>query len=111
MEDLPQEFLVKNSSVNVEFIENKTGKITAGAYLKSVSEIVNGVQQIGDGALLIINNYFLRLICGNDSIYLFDSHSKGTSAIMEFWSAVLLNFYKLYSLENYIRSVYYNIFH
>ena len=25
MEDLPQEFLVENSSVNVEFLENKTG--------------------------------------------------------------------------------------
>ena len=30
MEDLPQGFLVENYSVNVEFLENKTGKITAG---------------------------------------------------------------------------------
>ena len=28
------------------------------------------------GVLLIVNNYILRLIRGNDSIYLFDSHSK-----------------------------------
>ena len=28
------------------------------------------------GVLLIVNNYILGLIWGNDSIYLFDSHSK-----------------------------------
>ena len=33
MEDLPQKFLLENSSINVEFLENKTKKITAGAYL------------------------------------------------------------------------------
>ena len=32
MEDLSQEFLIENSSVNVEVLKNKTGKITAGAY-------------------------------------------------------------------------------
>ena len=75
-EDLPQEFLVENSSINVEFLENKTGEITAETYMISISEIVNGIQQIAPGALLIINNYILDLIWGNDSIYLFDSHSK-----------------------------------
>ena len=35
IEDLPQEFLIENSSVKVEFLENKKGKITAGAYLLS----------------------------------------------------------------------------
>ena len=30
MEDLPQEFLVENSSINVEFLENKTGKLQLG---------------------------------------------------------------------------------
>ena len=33
MEDLPQKFFLENSSINVEFLENKTKKITAGAYL------------------------------------------------------------------------------
>ena len=75
-EDLPQEFLVENSSINVEFLENKTGEITAETYMISVSEIVNGIQQIAPGALIIINNYILDLIWGNDSIYLIDSHSK-----------------------------------
>ena len=76
VEDLPQEFLLENCSMNVEFLENKTGKITARAYLLSIAEIVNSAQATGTGALLIVNNYILGPICGNDSIYLFDSHSK-----------------------------------
>ena len=36
MEDLPQEFLEENYSINVEFLENKTREITAGAYLISI---------------------------------------------------------------------------
>ena len=43
MEDLPEEFSVENCSINVEFLENKTGEITAGAYLLSVVEIRNSV--------------------------------------------------------------------
>ena len=31
MDDLPQDFLIVNSSVNVEFLENKTGEIAARA--------------------------------------------------------------------------------
>ena len=76
MEDLPQEFMVENSSINLEFLENKTGKITAVAHLIAVSEIVNGVQQIRADTLLIVSNYILGLIWGNDSIYQFDSHTK-----------------------------------
>ena len=44
-------------------------EITAGAYLISISEIVNSVQKIGASAVLITNNYILGLILGNDSIY------------------------------------------
>ena len=61
MEDLPQRFLVEKSSINVKFLENKTGKITAGTYLISISEIVNGVQQIEAGVPIIVNNYILDL--------------------------------------------------
>ena len=57
MEDLPQEFSVENCSINVEFLENKTGEITAGAYLLSVVEIRNSVRQIGAGALLFVNKF------------------------------------------------------
>ena len=46
----------------MEFLENKTGKTTAGAYLLSVAEIVNSVQHIGTSTLLIVNNYILGLI-------------------------------------------------
>ena len=41
-----------------------------------IYEIVNSVQQIGTGTLLIVKNYGLGLIWGNDFIFLFDSHSK-----------------------------------
>ena len=58
------------------FRENKAGETTAGAYLISISGIVNGVQQIGAGALFIVKNYIIGLIWGNNSICLFDFHSK-----------------------------------
>ena len=77
MEDLPQEFLLKNYSMDVEFLENKTGEIRVEAYLLSVAEIVNGAQQIGTGALLIVNNYFLGPNWGNNSIYLYPHNKVG----------------------------------
>ena len=40
MEDLPHEFFIENSSINVEFPNIRTGEITAGAYLVSITEIV-----------------------------------------------------------------------
>ena len=103
--------MVENSSINVEFLENKTGEITGGAYLISVSEIVNNAQHVGAGALIIVSNYILGLIWGNDAIYLFDSHSKYENGnLSSSGAAVLLIFDTLYLLENYVRSVYYNTF-
>ena len=100
IEDLPQEFLIENSLINVQFLKNKTGEITDGAYLLPISEIVNSVQHIGTGALLVVNNYILGLIWGNDSIY---SHSKDENDnLSSSGTAVLLKFDLLYSLENYI---------
>ena len=97
--------------MSVEFLENKTGEITAGAYLLSIAEIVNIAQQIGTGALCIANNYILGLIWGNDSIYPFDSHSKDQYGnISSSGTAVLLKFDTLFSLENYIKSVYHNTY-
>ena len=59
----------------------------------SITEIVNSVQQIGAGAVLIVNNYILGLIWGNDSIHLFDSHSKDENGNLSSSStAVLLKF-------------------
>ena len=63
MEDLPQE--VFNSSINVEFPNNVTGEITAGAYLVSITEVVSDFQQTDTGSLLVINNYILGLIWKN----------------------------------------------
>ena len=106
---LPQEFMTENCLINAELLENKTGEITAGAYLLSITEIVNSAQQIETGALLILNNYILGLIWGTGSIYLFDSHSKDEYGnFSSTGTAVLLKFDSLNSLENYIRSVYYN---
>ena len=70
MENLPQEFLMENSSINEQFLELKTGEITARANLITISEILSGIQHIGASALLIVNNFILDLMWGNDSIYL-----------------------------------------
>ena len=111
MENLPQEFFLEGSAVNVQFLGIKTGEIKAGTYLLSIVEIANSVQQIETGALLIVNNYILGLIWGNDSIYLFHSHSKDENGnVSSFGTAVLIKFDTLHSLENYIRSVYYNAY-
>ena len=88
---------MKNSSLNVEFLENKTEEITAGQYLISKSEIANGVQQIGTGALVIFNNYILGLIWENYSMYLFHSQSKDENGnLSSSGTAVLLKFDTFY---------------
>ena len=62
MEDLTQEFFIEKCSINVGFLNIRTGAITADTYLVSITEIVSDCQQIGTGALLIINNYTLCLL-------------------------------------------------
>ena len=111
VEDLPQELIIENFLINIKLLENKTGEITAGAYLLSITEIVNSAQQFGTGILLIVNNYILGLIWGTDSIYMFDSHSKDEYRNLSSSStAVFLKFDSLHLLEIYIRSGYYNTF-
>ena len=111
MEDLPKEFMIENCLIKVELLENKTGEISAWVYLLSIAEIVNSALKIGTGALLIVNNYILGLIWGNEFIYLLDSHSKDEYGnLSSSGTTVLLKFESLNSLENYIRSVYYNTF-
>ena len=68
MEDLPQELFIENLSINCK-ICTRTGGKTAGAYLVSNTGIVSDSQQVGTGALLIINNYILDSFWGN--IYFF----------------------------------------
>ena len=55
-------FFIENLSINVEFLNNRTGEITAVAYLVFITEIVSDCQQIGTGFLLIINDYILGLL-------------------------------------------------
>ena len=75
----------------------------------SITEIVSDCQQIGTGALLIIGNYILSLLWGNQCFFSFDSHSKHELGRMSTTgTAVLLRFGSLHSLENYIKSVYYS---
>ena len=69
MEDLSDEFFTENSSINVEFLNNRAGKITAGAYLMSITEILSDCQQIETKALLIINNYILGLLWGTQWVF------------------------------------------
>ena len=53
---LSKEFLIEYSSVNIEFINNRTRDLIAGACLVSVTEIVSDCEQIYTGAVLIISN-------------------------------------------------------
>ena len=73
---------------------------------------INSVQHIETGALLIISNYLLGVIWGNDlTIYLFDSHIKDENGnLSSSGTVVFLNFDTLHSLENYVKSLYYNTF-
>ena len=59
----------------------------------SVTEIVSDCQQIGTEDLLIINNYILDLLWGNQYSSLFDSHNKDEIGRMSVkGTAVLLKF-------------------
>ena len=62
--------------VEIPVKESKMAEITYLAYLVSMVEVANIVQQIGTAALLIVNIYILVLIWGNDSIYPFALHNK-----------------------------------
>ena len=59
-----------NFSINMEFLENKIGEITARESLIAILESVNGVQKIESGALIIVSNYILILIWRKIYIYL-----------------------------------------
>ena len=93
MEDLPQQFFIKNSLMNIHFLNIRPGEVTAGAYLVSITDIVNDCQQIGTGALLIVNNYILGTLWGNQCFITFKSHSKDEiGKISATGTAVLLKF-------------------
>ena len=41
IEDLPQNLLIKDSLINFEYLENKTGKIALSTYLIPISEVIS----------------------------------------------------------------------
>ena len=89
-------FFNKNSLMNIHFLNIRTGEVIAGAYLVSITDIVNDCQQIGTGVLLIVNNYILGTLWGNQCFIRFDSHSKDeTGKISATGTAVLLKFASL----------------
>ena len=49
MEDWPQVVFIENLSINVDFLNDRTGEITAGAYLVFNAEIVSDWRLIGTG--------------------------------------------------------------
>ena len=101
MEDLPQKLPIENWFINVEFQENKTGKITAGTYFLSIVEIRNYIYQIEAATLLSVSNYVLGLTWGNDStIYQLDSPSEGENGnFSSFGTSALLKFDTLRALQ------------
>ena len=62
MEDLLQEFFLENLAINIEFLDNRTGEITAGKCLVSITEIVSDCQLTDTEALLILKKHILRLL-------------------------------------------------
>ena len=93
-------------SINVEFLIIRTVEITAGGYLVSITKIVSDCQQIGTWVLLIISNYILGLLWGNQFFFLFDCHRKDkigrTSAMSnEIWFVTVIE--KLYSTSTLLK--------
>ena len=79
----------------------------------SIVEIVSGFQERGNPItlinLLIVSNYMLGLISGNNCFYLFDFHSKDkTGQVSVTGKAALLKFETCIIFDNYIRTVYHS---
>ena len=55
IDDLPQNCKIEDVSLNLDYLENKTGKIVFNAYLISISEITSSSTSKGNGALLFIH--------------------------------------------------------
>ena len=85
-----------------------TGEICLNAYITSISHIFSNCQCLGNGALLIINNYTLGILWGRQCFFVFDSHSRDENGKQSpNGTAVLLKFHSLAKLEEYIKNTYY----
>ena len=60
VEGLPHRFLTENCLIDIDFLENRMGKITIEVYLACITEIISNFQQVGSGALLISNDLCFR---------------------------------------------------
>ena len=55
IDDLPQNCKIEDVSLNLDYLENKTGKIVFNAYLISISDIASSSTSKGNGGLLFIH--------------------------------------------------------
>ena len=109
IDDLPHHlFLWTQHILQVQYLENMTGEICLNAYITSISQIISNCQCLGNGALLIINNYTLSILWGRQCFFIFDSHSRDEEGKhAPNGTAVLLKFHSLAKLEEYIKNTYY----
>ena len=95
-------------SLNLDYLENKTGVIVFNVYLISMSEIVSSCTSKENSALLFISGYILAILWGGDCFFIFDSHrrnSSGTKVVNE--TATLLKFLSLHHMDDYIKRTYF----
>ena len=110
IDDLPQNCKIEDVSLNLDYLENKTGKIVFNAYLISISEITSSSTSKGNGALLFIH-YWIHVshtFWGRDCFFIFESHSRdssGRKVVNE--TAVLLKFLTLHHMDDYIKRTYF----
>ena len=103
VDDLPQNCKIEDVSLNLDYLESKTGEIVFNAYLISISEIVSSCSSKGNGALLFISGYTLAILWGRDCFFIFDSHGRDSSGRKVVnGTAVLLKFLSLHNLDDYI---------
>ena len=108
VDDLPQNCKIEDVSLNLDYLESKTGEIVFNAYLISISEIVSSCTSKGNGALLFISGYTLAILWGRDCFFIFDSHSRDSSGRKVVnGTAVLLKFLSLHHLDDYIKRTYF----
>ena len=84
---------MENCLIDINAFGKRTGEITAGAYLVSITEIISNCQHVSSGILFIVNNCVLGLLWGNQCFFVFDSYtndendnisSAGTAALLKF---------------------------
>ena len=108
VEDLPTKMEIYSHSIDIALLENKIGEITSSRYLTSIVDIVGNCSNLGNGALLIINDYALGVVWGKICFFLFDPHSKNSSGnICQNSTLVLLKFETLNILQEYVKHIYY----